>query len=233
MKRAAATVFVIAMVLGLSLPLATPASAASWTGYVSTDVLNVRSAPNTSSAIVTTLYFGDAVALVGTVSGENAGLGSTWYKTISGWYVYGAYISAEPQRAPSGVTGYGGGGRWIDVNLSNQTATAYEGDTPVYTALVTTGKPGHETPTGTYHIFSRVYNETMVSTTPGDEYNLSNVYFTQYFTGSGDALHYNYWQPSYVFGSVPTSHGCVGMTYGDAAYFWNFADYGTPVVIHY
>ncbi|HUX87065.1 MAG TPA: L,D-transpeptidase, partial [Chloroflexota bacterium] len=33
-------------------------------------------------------------------------------------------------------------GHWINVNLSTQTATAYNGSRPVYTALVTSGRPG-------------------------------------------------------------------------------------------
>ena len=173
MKRMLAVLATTALIVALSLPLAATAGAASWTGYVSTDALNVRTAPNTSAEIVDTLYFGDAVALVGTVTGEDAGLGSLWYETISGWYVYGAYVSDQPVSAPIDTTG-GFGGRWIDVDVSNQTATAYEGNTPVYTAAVTTGRPGNETPLGTYYIFSRVYDETMVSTTPGDEYYLEN-----------------------------------------------------------
>ncbi len=233
MKKLLTALCLSALIIGLAFPLAAPASAASWTGYVSTDAVNVRAQPSSSASVMTVLTFGESVAIVGEVSGEALGAGSTWYQTISGWYIYGAYVSQEPQSSPGNVADAGFGGRWIDVSISNQTATAYTGDTPVYTALVTTGKPGNETPTGTFYIFSRVYNETMVSTTPGDEYFQDNVYFTQYFTGAGDALHYNYWQPASVFGNVPTSHGCVGLTYGDAAYFWDFADVGTPVVIHY
>ncbi|MCL5264704.1 MAG: L,D-transpeptidase family protein [Chloroflexi bacterium] len=229
-KRILTALCLFVLLLGLSLPPAAPASAASWTGYVSTDAVNVRSAPNTSASIIDVLPFGTAITIVGAVSGENAGAGSTWYQTISGWYVYAAYISESPQQAPLDGNH---GGRWIDIDVSNQTATAYEGNTAVFTAGVTTGRPGTPTPIGTFYIFSRVYNETMVSTTPGDEYYLENVYFTQYFAGGGYALHYNYWQPDYVFGSIPTSHGCVGLRYGAAAFFWDFADYGTPVVVHY
>lgn len=129
--------------------------------------------------------------------------------------------------------------RWIDVDLSTQQITAYEGSTPVYRAGVTTGRPGFETPAGTFAIVRRVYNETMDSSTIGiprnapGGYYLTGVLFTQYFDWDGDALHYNYWSPPSAFGRYPTSHGCVGMPYGPALFFWNFADIGTPVVIHY
>jgi lipoprotein-anchoring transpeptidase ErfK/SrfK len=134
---------------------------------------------------------------------------------------------------------YAQGARSIDVNLSTQRATAYEGSTPVYTALVTTGRPGWPTPTGDFAITYRVYDETMSSAgigippdAPGGYY-LTGVLYTQYIDWNGDALHYNYWSPASDFGSVPTSHGCVGMQLADAAFFWNFADIGTPVHIHY
>ena len=136
-------------------------------------------------------------------------------------------------------TVHAAGGRSIDVNLSTQTITAYEGNTAVYSAGVTSGRPGWPTPTGTFSIVKRVYNETMDSSTIGiprdapGGYYLTNIYYTQYFDNNGDALHYNYWSPSSAFGAYPTSHGCVGMQLGPAAYFWNFATYGTPVTIHY
>ena len=128
--------------------------------------------------------------------------------------------------------------RWIGVNLTQQTATAYVGRTAVYVAPVSTGKPGWETPTGTFSIGRRVYNETMDSATIGvprtspEGYYLTDIYFTQYFTSNGVALHYNWWAPRSVFGRQPTSHGCVGMDWADAAFFWTFATTGTPVVVY-
>src|SRR5205814_1367661 len=111
----------------------------------------------------------------------------------------------------------GPGERWIDVNLSRNWVTALEGDTPVRQIPATTGKSGFDTPTGTYQIYSRVFNETMDSLTIGiprnaaEGYYLKDIYYTQYFADGGIALHSNYWQPTSVFGSYATSHGCVGM----------------------
>ncbi|HWO93507.1 MAG TPA: L,D-transpeptidase, partial [Dehalococcoidia bacterium] len=120
------------------------------------------------------------------------------------------------------------------MNLTDQTATLMAGETPVWTALVTSGREGWETPTGTFYIGLRVENETMTSESlgisPEDEfYHLEDVLFTQYFTNEGHALHLNYWQPEYVFGNTPTSHGCIGMFYDDALYFWQALDIGSRV----
>lgn len=123
---------------------------------------------------------------------------------------------------------------WIYVDLSDLTATAMVGNTPVYTALVTSGKPGWETSIGDFRIFSRIYDETMTNGLPGDPdyYYLENVLFTQYFNIKEEqGLHYNYWSPDYVFGQERRSHGCIGMRYEDAEFFWNFANLDTLVVV--
>ena len=126
---------------------------------------------------------------------------------------------------------------WVDVNLTEQAATGMTGTEPVHVAWVTTGTDGWETPAGEFRIVRRVYNETMTSaalgTPPGpDSYHLTDVLFTQYFTNVGHALHLNYWRPSSVFGNQRTSHGCVGMRYNDAAFFWRHVNIGYRVVIH-
>jgi lipoprotein-anchoring transpeptidase ErfK/SrfK len=141
--------------------------------------------------------------------------------------------AAQP---PAGVS-FGSDEGWIAVDLTTQRATAFVGAQPVHVARVTTGVPGWETPTGDFRIYVRIENETMDSLTigiPRDDswgYYLENVYFTQYFVG-GVALHYNYWRADSYFGNVPSSHGCVGMRYDDAKFFWDFAAIGTRVVVH-
>lgn len=131
------------------------------------------------------------------------------------------------------------GTRWVDVNLSTQRVYAMVDDYPIFWAPVTTGRQGMSTPVGRHRIFSRVFNETMDSTTlgiprngPGGWY-LPNVYFTQYFFSGGYALHSNYWANPAVFGHTPSSAGCVGMFVKDAEFFWNFASIGTEVYVHY
>lgn len=128
------------------------------------------------------------------------------------------------------------GERWIDVDISKQRIYAMVDDYPVFWAPVTTGKTG--TPVGQWHIFSRVFNETMDSRTLGIPLDaggwvLPNVYYTQYFIGGGFAIHSNYWAPDYVFGRQPSTAGCVGMRVPYAEYFWRFAGVGTLVNVHY
>jgi hypothetical protein len=128
------------------------------------------------------------------------------------------------------------GTRWVDVNVATQTARLMIGNTAVYTADVTTGKDGFETPQGDWSVQYNVLNETMTSSqaginNPAEQYDVKNVLYTQYFDGYGDALHLNYWQPLSTFGNARTSHGCVGLDIQDAQYFWMFGDTGMRVRI--
>ncbi|MGI5836749.1 MAG: L,D-transpeptidase [Chloroflexota bacterium] len=191
---------------------------------------NIRAEPDSDADLLGVARLGDDIWVVDVVAGENPDGGSgLWYQTASGGYIYSRFAAAK-------VAGYG---RWIDVDLTEQTATAMEGWTPIYTAETTTGRDGWETPVGTFNIQRRIFNEIMDGATigipPGSPgyYYFPNVLYTQYFTPSGAALHYNYWGTDDVFGERRTSRGCVGLRLEDAEFFWNFADLGTVVRVHY
>ena len=146
--------------------------------------------------------------------------GSVWYRLEDG-----SYTGERDLRLPSPQAMRPG--RWIDVSLSSPTmVTAYENGQAVYSTLAIRGVGGWETPVGTFGIQWRVYNERM----RGPAYDVSNVLFTQYFTGAGHALHLNYWSSNWGY---PGSHGCLGMSYADSLWFWNWAGVGTPIVIHW
>jgi hypothetical protein len=153
------------------------------------------------------------------------------------WYLGNCLATPAPTVPPPQPPAIPGpevqGERWILVDIGSQTATAMIGDQPLYTALVTTGVDGWDTPVGTWHILYRVENETMTSASIGaDEYYvLDNVLYTQYFTNVGHALHLNYWRSDDYFGHIRSSHGCVGMRLADAKFFWDFATVGTRVTI--
>ncbi|HLH25820.1 MAG TPA: L,D-transpeptidase family protein [Chloroflexota bacterium] len=156
--------------------------------------------------------------------------GEVWYRIGDGEYVHSDGIRL-PKGPPLMYSG-----RWIDVDLQEPTLiTAYEDDRIVYTALALHGTIADSTPAGVYRIQRRVENETMSSETLGiprdapGGYYVENVLYTQYFTNDGAAIHYNYW--SNHFGYAGT-HGCLGVNYDDALWFWNWASLGTTVNIH-
>jgi len=114
--------------------------------------------------------------------------------------------------------------------------TAYDGGKIVFTTLAIKGNVANQTPTGTFSILRRVQDETMDSGTlfppidphgPGG-YHLEHVLNTQYFTGDGASIHYNYWSSNFGYSG---SHGCLGVDLASSQFFWNWADVGTTVVI--
>jgi len=146
----------------------------------------------------------------------------------------GQYVLASEVRLPRPVDKTLPG-RWIDADLSEPAmVTAYEGNRIVYSALAIKGTTANSTPKGTFAIERRVEDETMDSSTLGiprdapNGYYLKNVLYTQYFTPDGASLHYNYWLGTFGYAG---SHGCLGLNYDDARWFWNWANIGTPVVI--
>lgn len=138
----------------------------------------------------------------------------------------GGGVAVQPRPAPAPAPSPGGGARWIDIDLSAQTLTAFEGSQPIWSTLVSTGLRNTPTPVGTFAIQWKLRSQRM--TGPG--YDLPNVPWVMYFTGRGHAIHGAYWHNN--FGS-PMSHGCVNLPIANAQWLYNFSPVGTRVVVHY
>ncbi|MEN9933507.1 MAG: hypothetical protein RLZZ387_86 [Chloroflexota bacterium] len=121
--------------------------------------------------------------------------------------------------------------RAIRVDLTRQMLTAYEGDVPVFTAPVTTGKDGFNTPTGSYAIYAKYPMQTMIGSAGGETWNVPNIPYVQYVVG-GVALHGTYWHDLWGTG-VRMSHGCINLNIDDAQWLYEWADVGTTVEIHH
>ncbi|HEX5839277.1 MAG TPA: L,D-transpeptidase [Anaerolineales bacterium] len=119
----------------------------------------------------------------------------------------------------------GNGGRWIDVDLTNQMVYAYEGDVVVNSFLVSTGTWGTPTVTGKYKIYVKVRMQDM----SGPGYHLRDVPWVMFFYGDY-GLHGTYWHNNF---GTPMSRGCVNLTIDDAAWLFNWASVGTVVNVHY
>lgn len=117
------------------------------------------------------------------------------------------------------------GDKWIDVNITKQSLMLYEGTRPVYATLVSTGEAGLEDPSnstatkrGIFRIHTKHFTATMSSTEVGEEFELRDVPYVQYFE-EGYALHGAYWHDRF---GVPKSHGCINLAPEDARriFFW-------------
>lgn len=119
---------------------------------------------------------------------------------------------------------------WIDVNLSYEYMTVYQGNTVLMETYISSGKPGFETPTGTFYINSMLPEQDMEGVIGGEYYNVPSVPWVMYFTNEGHAIHGAYWHNNF---GTPMSHGCLNMPVDLAAYLYSIAKIGTRVEIHF
>ncbi|MBS3784504.1 MAG: L,D-transpeptidase family protein [Anaerolineae bacterium] len=115
-------------------------------------------------------------------------------------------------------------GRWIDVDISEQRLTAYEGDVPVRTTLVSTGLPNTPTPLGQFRIWVKFRYDDMA----GADYYIEDVPYVMYFH-QGYGLHGVTWHGNF---GHPMSHGCVNLPTEEAGWLFEWADIETLVNIH-
>lgn len=113
--------------------------------------------------------------------------------------------------------------RWIDVSISQQVLVAYEGPTPVFATLVSTGadRPGSLTPIGEFRVWAKLATSDMDDLERLDvqsNYLIEGVPWVQYFEGS-NALHAAFWHDDF---GTRRSHGCVNLSPADARFLFAF-----------
>lgn len=117
-----------------------------------------------------------------------------------------------PEIAPAGpVT--------VLVDLTAQLAFIYRNGINIGVSTVSTGKPGHETPTGVFQILQKDANHH------SSTYNNAPMYFQERLTWDGVALHAG-GLPGY-----PESHGCVHLPYTFAKELFQITSMGGTVVV--
>jgi L,D-transpeptidase catalytic domain len=147
--------------------------------------------------------------------------GRRYYVTRDGLYLRDTAVRivdrvARPPQVPKNQ-------RWIRVDLERQTLTAYEGETPVFATLVSSGLPDHATPAGIYRLHAKHVTTTMADDLAADgPYSIEDVPWTMYFLGSY-ALHAAFWHERF---GHPRSHGCVNLAPRDARwlFFWTLPE---------
>lgn len=107
----------------------------------------------------------------------------------------------------------------VVVSLDEQRAYAYRNNILIGAAMVSTGKPGHETPTG---VFTTILKD---KDHHSSKYNNAAMPYTQKITNDGVALHAG-GIPGY-----PESHGCVHLPSEFARLLFDAAPKGMTVVI--
>ncbi len=116
------------------------------------------------------------------------------------------------------------GERWIEVDISDQKLTAWQGDVPIFETIVSTGKPGFRTLPGEFAVYLKFEKTRM----RGIDYDTPDVPWTMYYDGDF-AIHGAYWHNNF---GTPVSHGCVNLRVEEAKAIYEWASKGTRVVVN-
>jgi hypothetical protein len=151
------------------------------------------------------------------------------------WYLIGPDLWIEGRQVsrvipnttpPEGVEN----GRWIEVNLEEQTLAVYDQSRLVFAAIVATGRDWTWTQPGLFQIYTKKETETMQGAFTADRsdyYYLEDVPWTMYFD-QARALHGTYWHNSFGY---QASRGCVNLSPGDANWLFTWAQEGDWVYV--
>jgi lipoprotein-anchoring transpeptidase ErfK/SrfK len=107
----------------------------------------------------------------------------------------------------------------VIISLDKQRLTLYSDGQPIAHSHVSTGVPGHPTPTGVFSVIQkdRWHHSNIYSNAP--------MYFMQRITWSGVAMHEG------VVPNHPASHGCIRMPGAFARQMWGITKLGVRVII--
>ncbi len=205
-------------------------------GEVSQIFTDARPAP-TLDAPRKYRFYGGTVYHVIEATQDDAGNG--WYKVVDDYpprqhtnhqWVLAQDMRRLPEEELAPIRPFGGQRR-IEIVLSQQTLTCYEGDTPVFTTPIASGIPGDTaTPKGEFcvllkqpsrHMSNRPYPDMPEEERPAPEnmFDLPGVPWNVFFDLKGRAIHGTYWHNDF---GVPRSHGCVNVSIQAARWIYRW-----------
>ena len=140
------------------------------------------------------------------------------------------------------------GRKRIEINVTTQTLSAYQGDTLITQTLVSTGIAPNNTELGVFHVRYKVPLTDMAGATAADgtvialgeqaakdasgdqsSYIVKDVPNVMYINADAEALHGAYWHNN--FGNR-MSHGCINLPLDMASFLYGWAPLGTMVTVH-
>ncbi len=122
-------------------------------------------------------------------------------------------------------------GKYIDVNLTTQIMTIFENGHVINTFLISSGKAGMTTPTGTHQIYNKHPRPW------SKKYELFMPYWMAITSNGKYGIHeLPEWPSGYKEGQnhlgIPVSHGCMRLGVGPAQTLYSWAEIGTPVIVY-
>lgn len=120
--------------------------------------------------------------------------------------------------------------KWIEINLYEQTLTAYENGNLVFATLISSGTPPFYTKPGVFQVYKKLEFDPMWGAFEADRsdyYYLEEVPYIMYYDELR-ALHGAYWQTLLGY---QRSHGCVNLSVADSHWLYNWANEGDYVYV--
>ncbi len=208
-------------------------------GEVSQVFTEARAQSSVQAGRVYRFYGGTVYHVVDAFEDEQ---GTGWYKVYDEFpptdpthqWVLARDVRRIPRSEMSPIHPFAGGKR-IEVDLSQQVLTCYEGERSVFTTLVASGVGRYEgdpmTDLATHreethvllkqpsrHMCNRPYKEDQVLV--GDIFDLPGIPWNTFFHLSGTAIHGTYWHNDF---GMPRSHGCLNVSYDAARWVYRWA----------
>lgn len=184
--------------------------------YTSATELNLRKGPSTDTKKLTTLEQYELLRVVKEYD--------DWSLVMTNDYQFGYVYNKYTKEIDS---------KFIDIDLSDQTATIYNGDsTMLYQTPVTTGRDTNPTDKGLHYIFAKERNRCL--TGPG--YSRFVEYWAPFNGYEEEGLHDAPWRDNDSFGTE-TYHqngslGCVNTPPNAMETIFNNVEVGTKVLVH-
>ena len=225
-----------------------PLIATPFQGTITSDVY-VRRGPTQHDTIVSTARAGVAFTVYAQVPGQLLWGGNTWDRisplSASPQYVYAGLVRFGVSGGPPAPAAKASTGKLILISLSRQWLWAYQDGAPVFSAPVTTARPGLVTPTGVFTIFSHLHPTVFYSPwPPGSPYYYPPTYinYAMAWLQGGFFLHDASWRSAYgpgtndwhydpIDGWQYGTHGCITAPLQAIIWLYHWAPNGTTLEV--
>jgi hypothetical protein len=217
-------------------------------GEVTVPFVECHARPSLKSMTIYRMYYETTYWIARKVKGDG---GSAWYRIFDDLHKVEYFVPAEylrivpPEEFAPLSPGVDSDLKRIEVHLDRQQLLAYEDQTQVYSARVSSGKKvfgKYTTPLGRFLTFHKRHSRHMAAgNLAAGGYDLPGVPWVSYITRGGVSFHGTFWHNDF---GTPHSHGCINLSVQDSKwlYRWTipnvppteqflYEDYGTHVEI--
>lgn len=203
---------------------------------VSVPFVDAHAEANADAAIVYRLYYSAVFKITEKLTGAD---GTDWYRVTmeTGVRMFAPalafrFITAE-EIAPLSPN-VDSAEKRVVVSMAAQALSAYEGETEVFRARISSGANyfGEDgktllngTPGGAHNIWQKRLSRHMQGGTVDSGYDVPGVGWVSYFAANGAAIHSTYWHNDF---GVPKSHGCLNCRPEDAKWLFRWTAPSVP-----